>query len=72
MSTKRIGRLLCPACSNDYEYPTVLRDAIGRRGHLWVLDCGHEVVKLSFQSLQEHIDLPEFEHVTGHITVGEM
>lgn len=66
---KVIGQLLCPVCSNDYEQPTVLRDAIGRDGVLWKLSCGHAVVKLSFQSAQEHIDLPEFEHVRGHIPV---
>lgn len=66
--SKILGQLLCPTCSNDYEHPTVLHDVIGRDGVLWKLSCGHAVLKLSFQSAQEVLNVEGFEQVRGHVT----
>ena len=43
-----IGRLLCPRCSH-------IKNAVGREGTLWVLECGHKIVKLGFTHPEEFV-----------------
>ena len=65
-----IGLVACPHCSeaNGFQellgtvkgepvmHPLVLRNVVGREGTLWILECGHKIVKTHWNSAQEHLD----------------
>ena len=63
--SKVIGSIICTACCGlpeilgtlpGGEQVTInleLRDVVGREGALWVLDCGHKIIKTHWLSSQE-------------------